>query len=144
MQRMIYAALLGLLMAGCSRSSAPTTDLESASEKLPRLQQVTDESFARDVLEQPEPVVVLMGTRWCPECATSKPLLQRLKQQYADRVRFCEVDVESNLFLSQKYDITQYPTLLVFHAGEVQDRLVGTSQLATLVSRLDEVFNRSK
>ncbi|WP_410050448.1 thioredoxin family protein [Blastopirellula sp. J2-11] len=76
--------------------------------------------------------------------ADGKPLLQRLEQQYAGQVRFCEVDVESNLFLSQKYDISQYPTLVVFRAGEEQDRLVGTSQLATLARRLDEVLNRLK
>ena len=127
-------------MAGCSRD--PSTISRDATRQVANAEvlPVTDETFAQEVLEHPNPVVVVMGTKWCPKCIEIKPSLTRLANELEGRVRFREVDVESNLFLSEKYAITQYPTLLIFLHGEEQERHVADSELSNLKQRLNQIL----
>lgn len=84
-----------------------------------------------------------MSTKWCPECAKVKPDLEKLVVELDGKVRFREVDAERNRFLAEKYEIAQYPTLLVFVDGKVQDRFVGTAEAAGLKQCLKTILESS-
>jgi thioredoxin 1 len=50
---------------------------------------------------------------------------KRFAQEYGDRLAFGLVDVNENESISDAYDVWRAPTVIVFRAGEVLDRLTG-------------------
>ncbi|MBI1246740.1 hypothetical protein GC197_02705 [bacterium] len=126
----IVMALLAMTF-GCDATSGSSSDFSSNVDAA-ALVQVTDQTFNQDVLDYDHPVVVLMSTHWCPECGKARPTLCELSSNLKGKVRFREVDAERNPFLSQKYQVTQYPTLIIFIDGQETHRLTGTKELATL------------
>ncbi|MFN3149847.1 thioredoxin family protein [Bremerella sp.] len=132
-----WSVILAFVIAGCDRGLDKTLSNDDERSEASTFVQATDETFAQEVLKHPNPVVVIMSTRWCPECQKAKPHLQEIANQLEGKVRFREVDVERNTFLAEKYEITQYPSVLILIDGQVQERLVGTAQLKGLKLRLD-------
>ncbi|RCS42037.1 thioredoxin [Bremerella cremea] len=131
------AILLVTIFGGCDRSYPSNSPADGRIDNGEGLMLVTDDTFSREVLEQADPVVVVMTTKWCPKCTEAKPVLHDLSFQFRESVRFREVDAESNRFLSEKYNVTQYPTILIFADGEVQHRIVGDHH----TSRLEHALN---
>lgn len=133
----VVAMLVAIGATGCARTSLPAVPAAS-------LPKVSEQAFAKEVLQQPVPTVVMMEAAWCPQCTEAKPQLLRWQERYAGQVHFRAVDVDANPFLKQKYDISQYPTLLLFAGGEERVRLVGSAELATLPSELDAFLQEMK
>lgn len=127
--------------AGCARPPDDSANSESALPKS-ELAAVTDELFGKEVLQHSGPTVVLMGTSWCPECAKAKPVLAQLATKMKGRVRFREVDVERNPFLAQKYEVSHYPTLILFLDGEEVQRWMGTREAARLPTYLENMLSQ--
>ena len=126
------AIVILVIFVGCDqsyRSDSPVGDRIGSGEVL---EPVTDDEFSREVLGHDAPVVVVMTTKWCPECKEAKPVLVKLSKKLRDRVRFREVDAETNPFVMEKYDITQFPSTSVFVKGDEVKRFLGTQELSTL------------
>ncbi len=136
------AILILAIFGGCDRSHPGDSLADGRMDYDAGIELVTDDTFSREVLEQAAPVVVVMTTKWCPECTKAKPVLHNLSVKFKESVRFREVDVESNRFLSEKYDVTQYPTLIIFVDGEVRERLIGTRDISTLEEQLNRILDR--
>lgn len=124
------------IVAACSRQADVQPPNTPDQTNATHLLAATDQTFAQEVLEHQNPVVVVMSTQWCPECTQLKPDLENLAIEFDDQVRFREVDAERNRFLAEKYEIKQYPTLLIFVDGKEQDRLAGTAEVANLTQCL--------
>lgn len=131
-----WSMILIVVIAGCGHDIDRTSTNDDERAEVPTFVQTTDETFAHDVLGHPNPVVVIMSTRWCPECTKAKLHIRELANQLKDKVRFREVDVERNTFLAEKYDISQYPTFLILVDGQVKERVIGTDELSQLEPKL--------
>jgi len=51
--------------------------------------------------------------------------LEELSRESEEDVIFGKVDIEEELFLFQKYDISSVPTILFIKNGEMKEKLVG-------------------
>ena len=131
--------ILVVFIAGCDGGLDKALSKDGDRAEISAFVQVTDATFAQEVLKHPNPVVVIMSTRWCPECQKAKPHIQNLANQLDRKVRFREVDVERNTFLAEKYNISQYPTFLIMVEGQVEERIVGTAELSTLEPQLRQI-----
>ena len=94
--------------------------------------QLTDENFQQEVLDSQQPVLVDMWAQWCPPCIELKPTLRKLAAEFAGEVKIGELDVDTNAFIAEKYDVKQYPTLIVFRNGQEVERLIGLKTHAEL------------
>ncbi len=86
---------------------------------------VTDATFEQDVLRSPQPVLVDFWAPWCGPCRIVAPVVEKLAQEMAGRLRVAEVNVDENPFTAQRYGVQGIPTMLMVKNGQVTDRWVG-------------------
>ncbi|WP_067711517.1 thioredoxin [Nocardia yamanashiensis] len=101
---------------------------------------VTDESFTREVLAHPGPVLVDFWATWCPPCRMIAPVLAALAQEHADCLTIRKLDVDQNPLTASKYRILSMPTLIVFQHGEPIRTLVGARPKTRLLSELQDIL----
>ena len=102
--------------------------------------EVTDQSFAAEVLQRREPVLVDFWASWCPPCKMMEPILSRLADEYAGRARVVQVNIDRNPVAAEQYRIHGVPTFVVFHRGQQKGRLTAAQTAGKLRRMLDEAL----
>lgn len=136
----VLAVTLSLCQFGCmSRQEKLSTEQDSS----PRVEpiQLTDRTFQDTILGSSQIVLVDMWAPWCRPCIRMKPTIQELAQQLKGKVMVAELNVDQNLFTKEKYQINQYPTVLVFNRGIEVKRLIGTQSKENLLDALEVAKN---
>jgi thioredoxin 1 len=86
---------------------------------------IGEEDFRTVVLENTKPVMVDFYAEWCGPCRLMGPVVDRLAEEWGDRVEIVKIDTEGSQGLCRELGIQALPTVMVFWAGEVLSRLVG-------------------
>jgi len=86
------------------------------------------------------PFVVLFHSG-CPVCSVTKGHFTNMTSKYPITVTYVEVDVNKLYELTQIYDITSLPTILIFQSGNTEPvyKLVGPDE-AKLASKIDKIL----
>ena len=100
---------------------------------------VTDATFAAEVLAAGLPVLVEFTATWCPPCHQIAPVLEELAREEAGRLRIVALDVDANPETTAAYGVLSMPTLMLFRAGEPVRSLVGARPKRRLVQELSDV-----
>jgi len=86
---------------------------------------ITDETFSKEVLSYPGPVLMDSWAPWCAPCRMVVPILEELASKYAGVVKIVKLNVDENPLTASKYKIQSIPTMLLFKGGSLVNRLVG-------------------
>ena len=100
--------------------------------------EVSDQSFDSEVLGAETPVLVDFWAAWCGPCRMLAPTVDRLAEEFGDRLKVVKLDIDASVATSTRFGIKSIPTLVLFKNGSEQDRLIGNQPkeaIAQMISR---------
>jgi thioredoxin 1 len=109
--------------------SEPRTGLRLKPEPT-RVDEVTDETFADEVLASPVPVIVDFWAPWCKPCEAIEPHLVGIAEEAGERVRLVRMNVDENLAVPARYGVLSLPTVMLFSGGDTRVTIYGAHSRA--------------
>jgi thioredoxin 1 len=76
------------------------------------VKEVSDATFAEEVLASGEPVVVDFWAPWCGPCKAIEPALEELPLEVV------KLDIDANPLTAARYGVLSIPTVILFAGGE--------------------------
>jgi len=83
------------------------------------MRDVTDATFADEVLAAGRPVVVDFWAPWCGPCKAIEPALEQLPLDVV------KLDIDANPAVAARYGVLSIPTVILFAGGEPRETVVG-------------------
>ena len=91
------------------------------------VKEFTDNNFAAEVLQAPEPVLVDFWAPWCGPCRMVGPILEKIARENAGKLIVAKVNTDENQEWAGKYGVQGIPTILMLKDGKIVHRQVGAS-----------------
>ncbi|NCW90379.1 MAG: thioredoxin TrxA [Rhodocyclales bacterium] len=98
---------------------------------------VSDNSFADDVINSSEPVLLDFWAEWCGPCKMIAPILDDIAKEYAGKVKVAKINIDENQQTPAQFGVRGIPTLMLFKNGSVEATKVGALSKSQLVAFLD-------
>ena len=98
--------------------------------------QFTEANFEQEVLQSDVPVVVDFYADWCGPCKMMSPVVEKLADTYAGRVKIGKLNTDEAQSLAAKYGVMSIPNIVFFKNGEVVDRQVGAVPHSVLEEKI--------
>ena len=106
--------------------------------------EVSDATFATDVLSSNKPVLVDFWATWCGPCKMVAPVLEEIATERSGALTVAKLDVDANPETARDFQVVSIPTLILFKDGQPVKRIVGAKGKAALLRELaDAVPNLS-
>jgi thioredoxin 1 len=100
--------------------------------------EVTDSTFEKEVLQSSQPVLVDFWAEWCAPCRMLTPTVEAIAEQYASRALVVKLNVDDNPSTSQRYGIKGIPTLILFNGGKEEERVVGATSKESIARIIEK------
>ena len=101
---------------------------------------VADDTFEREVLQSPTPVLIDFWAPWCAPCRAIGPVVEELANDYAGKLKVVKMNVDDNPRTPSRYGVRGIPNLILFQAGEVKEQIIGAVPKGQLVKAIDRVL----
>lgn len=128
------AAALYLMPNACS-------DVKEPSVLRGHIENITDNNFQREVLQNRRPVLVNFHTTWCGVCEHAKPYLESLASEYANKLEIVSYDADLGI-TDENYNIHAYPTYIMFVNGKEVGREIGFDNRAKLEDFINNTLHK--
>lgn len=100
--------------------------------------ELNDANFEQEVKQSHGLVLVDFWAPWCAPCRIVAPVVERLAEKYAGRVKFAKLNVDEAPLTASAYGITSIPTLAIFRDGQPVTGVVGAVPERFLSQMIDE------
>ena len=102
---------------------------------------VTDATFADEVLNSEDTIMVDFWAEWCGPCRAVSPILDQIASENPDKIKIVKLNVDDNPQTAMKYQITSIPAMKVFKGGEVVKTIIGAKPKPAIEADLAEYLN---
>lgn len=110
----------------CAEDSDNKEDIEMEVTK------VTVDNFEQEVLQADKPVLVDFYADWCGPCKMMSPVVDEVAEEEPD-VKVCQINIDENMDIAQKYRVMSIPTFIAFKNGEEAGRQIGAVPKSALL-----------
>ncbi|WP_240340167.1 co-chaperone YbbN [Nocardioides sp. SYSU D00038] len=104
------------------------------------LPQISDQTFAAEVLAADVPVVVDLWAPWCPSCHVLTPILAEIAVEQGDRIKVVALNTDEHPVTAAALRVLGLPTLKVFRGGEEVGSLTGARPKRVLLEQLERIL----
>ncbi len=101
-----------------------------------QLLRLTDRNFAEEVFQSQIPVLVEFSASWCVPSQQMKPMLEKVAEEYAGRLKIGNLNVDQNPRTASKYQIMGCPTFILLNSGKVISRRLGAQSKKQLLEMM--------
>jgi len=98
---------------------------------------VSDSTWESSVLKSDKPVLVDFWAPWCGPCRTMGPFVDKLAEEYGERLKVVKLNTQDNPEVPARYGITSIPTFMVIKGGEVAGQVIGAQKYDALKKAVD-------
>jgi len=84
----------------------------------PNVIEFSQENWQSEVAQSSTPVLVDFWAPWCGPCRALSPVIDKVADKYAGKVKVGKVNVDENPDLAVQYDVTTIPRVMVFKGGD--------------------------
>lgn len=81
--------------------------------------------FQQKISETSKPVIVDFWAGWCAPCMMTKPILEKLAKEYADRIEFMPINADDSREVLKQFHVFGIPTVITLHNGKEVGRVTG-------------------
>ena len=99
--------------------------------------ELNDSNFDNEVVKSDKPVLVDFWAEWCGPCKMIAPSVEKISEEYSDKLKVGKLDVDSNPNISSTFGIRSIPTLLIFKNGSPVDQIVGAVSKEVISVKVD-------
>jgi len=96
---------------------------------------IEEEGFKDSVLAETRPVAVVFWTPMSSRCLEMMPHIETALGAFGDNIKTWKLDTYRNRRVASRYGVTQNPTIVVFHNGQVAARLVDQEITAAAIEK---------
>ena len=100
----------------------------------------TADNFGAEVLQASTPVLVDFYADWCNPCRMMGPLVAKVAEEYAGRIKVGKCNIDENMELAATYRISSIPAFVVFKGGKPVATYVGGMSAADLREKMEQVL----
>ena len=97
--------------------------------------ELTLENVDKEVLNEKGIVIVDFWATWCGPCKILLPIFESLSSEI-EEVKICQVNVDEQTELVEKFDVMTVPTLMIFKDGKVISSSIGKKTKAEILEML--------
>jgi thioredoxin 1 len=105
------------------------------------LLEFTTDNWQAEVLDSDKPVVVDFWAPWCGPCRLLTPIIAKLADQFAGKVKVGKLNVDDNQDIAARYRISGIPQVFLFKArSDEPERLIGLRPEPELVKAINRLL----
>jgi len=113
------------------RGSTPISGAFTLRESLSgqgKMVEIEEGDFEDDVLNSKIPVVSVFWTDWCPHCYEMARLMAPMADEYGNRIKFVNINIDENPDIAKKLNIIAIPTVIFYKKGQAVSTIKGLQQ----------------
>lgn len=80
---------------------------------------------------------------WCGPCRIIAPSVEKLAEEYGDRVKFVKVNIDENPSIAMQYRVKSIPTLMILRKGKPIRTMIGASSFGHYRGELQKVVSKT-
>lgn len=86
--------------------------------------------FQQKISSSEKPIVVDFWATWCGPCMMTKPILDKLGKEYAEKVEFLPINADDSREILEQFRVFGIPTVITIRDGKEVGRVTGAQNEA--------------